>query len=139
MAVQWYSGFATEPLWLRDNLGTVRCAFRMHDGGCRALLEGLCWNFCALRGANFVKEGHTMTLERELETYRANLATLRENEGRFVLVHGDAIDTFTAYDDALREGYRRYGLEPFLVKRIEATERIHTITRLLERQCPTLR
>ena len=79
----------------------------------------------------------SMALEKELETYQKQLPTLRErDEGKYALVHGnDPVDTFIAYEDALKEGYKRFKLEPFLVKKIEYRERIHTITRLLHPQC----
>jgi len=82
-------------------------------------------------------KGRDMSLEKELATYRLKLAELRDNEGKFALVHGDEVDVFTAYEDAIKEGYKRYGLEPFMVKRIEAAEHVHTITRLIEPECPT--
>jgi hypothetical protein len=65
-----------------------------------------------------------MALERELETFRTRLPELIDKEaGRFVLIHGDEVAG--VWDDktqALEEGYRRFGLEPFLVKRIVANE-----------------
>ncbi len=85
------------------------------------------------------KKGVKMALEKELVTYRKQLITLRErDEGKYALVHGsDPVDTFIAYEDALKEGYKRFKLEPFLVKKIEYKEQIHTITRLLHPQCLT--
>jgi hypothetical protein len=71
-----------------------------------------------------------MTLEKELETYQRKLPDLSAAEGKFVLIHGDdVIDTFGDYEDALKEGYARFGLEPFLVKQIHAVEPIHFVTR----------
>jgi hypothetical protein len=72
-----------------------------------------------------------MALERELETYKNSLPALKgENEGRFVLIKGDkVIDIFTSYDDALKAGYTTFGLEPFLVKQIEAIEQAQFISR----------
>jgi hypothetical protein len=73
-----------------------------------------------------------MALEQELETYRANLPRLLENEGKFVLIHGDAvIDVYGTYEDALKEGYHRFRLEPFLVKQIQSVEAVHFISRHL--------
>ena len=64
-----------------------------------------------------------MALEKELATYKAKLPELKANAGKFVLIHGDdVVDTFSSYDDALKCGYDKFGLEPFLVKRIEAVE-----------------
>jgi hypothetical protein len=72
-----------------------------------------------------------MTLEKELATYQAKLPELKQqHEGKFVLIHGDeVVDTYSSYDDALKEGYRRFGLEPFLVKQIHSVEPIYYATR----------
>ena len=73
-----------------------------------------------------------MALEIELQTYKDKLSELVQNEGKFVLIHGDAIiDFFEAYEDALKEGYKQFGLESFMVKRIEAVESIHFFTRFI--------
>ena len=73
-----------------------------------------------------------MALEKELATYHANLPELKAQAGKYVLIHGEeVIDTFSAYDDALKEGYEKFGLEPFLVKRIEAVEQAHFISRFV--------
>jgi hypothetical protein len=75
-----------------------------------------------------------MALERELATYRNKLPELKgENEGRFVLIKGDqVIDIFTSYDDALKAGYTTFGLDPFLVKKIEAIEQAQFISRFTD-------
>lgn len=73
-----------------------------------------------------------MALERELATYKKHLPDLREHEGKFVLIHGDEIvDYFSSYDDAIKEGYRRFKLEPFLVKQVQMIEQVQFITRLI--------
>ena len=80
-----------------------------------------------------------MALEKELETYRQKLSELREKEGKFALVHGDEVaDVFSSYEDALKEGYRKYGLEPFLVKKIEVEEKVQFISRFVDPQCHIL-
>src|SRR2546421_4846741 len=68
-------------------------------------------------------------LRRERRTYEARKAELlREAEGRFVLINGDTVvDFFDTYLDAAREGWRRFGNVPLLVKRIQETEVIETI------------
>ncbi|BAH38891.1 MAG TPA: hypothetical protein DGD08_08430 [Gemmatimonas aurantiaca] len=72
-----------------------------------------------------------MALERELKTYNAKLPELREQEGRFVLIHEDSVvDTFESYVDALKRGYHEFGVKPFLVKRINAHEVAQMVTRL---------
>lgn len=74
-----------------------------------------------------------MALETELETYKAKLPELLQEEGKFVLIHGDqVIDTFGTYEDAVKEGYAKFKLEPFLVKQIQAVEQVHFISRLLD-------
>jgi competence protein ComGF len=71
-----------------------------------------------------------MALEQELETYKAHLPELKQQEGKFVLIHqGDVIDTFSSYDDAIKQGYKQFGLEPFLVKQIHAIEPTFYVTR----------
>lgn len=72
-----------------------------------------------------------MALEHELDTYRRKLPELKGSEGKFALVQGEAVDVFTSYEDALKEGYRRFGLTPFLIKQIEAVEQVQFITRLM--------
>jgi hypothetical protein len=71
-----------------------------------------------------------MALEKELETYKKHLAALKDKEGKFALIHGDdVVGTFSAYDDAVKEGYTKFGLESFLVKKINATEHVQFISR----------
>lgn len=73
-----------------------------------------------------------MALEKELATYKAKLEELKVHAGRYVLIHGDdVIDTFSSYDDALKDGYEKFGLDPFLVKKIEAVEQAHFISRFV--------
>lgn len=59
-------------------------------------------------------------LDRELKAFENNKAHLeREHAGKFVLIHGDElIGTFDAFEAAAEEGLRRFGYEPFLVRRI---------------------
>lgn len=73
-----------------------------------------------------------MALEKELATYNAKLPELKAHEGKFVLIHADeVIDTFSSYDDAIKEGYTRFKLSPFLVKQIHTFERAQFISRLV--------
>ena len=71
-----------------------------------------------------------MALETELETYKAKLPTLNTEEGKFALVLGGDLEVFRTYDDAIEAGYSRYGLGPFLVKRIQAFERAQFLPHL---------
>lgn len=72
-----------------------------------------------------------MALETEISVYQARLPELWGSEGKFALVHRDAIDVFETYDDALKHGYRAFGLAPFLVKRIQAFEYPLFVSRLM--------
>lgn len=74
--------------------------------------------------------GAKMALEKELETYRNKLPELKAQEGKFVLIQGEnVVDTFTSYEDALKEGYKLFGLRPFLVKQILAIEPVFHFSR----------
>lgn len=78
-----------------------------------------------------------MALEKELETYKAKLPELVSNEGKFVLIHGDdVVDVFGTYEDAIKEGYAKFKLEPFLVKQIQSVEQVQFISRFVP--CHTL-
>jgi len=71
-----------------------------------------------------------MALEKELATYQAKLLDLKAHEGKFVLIHGEEIiDFFSTYEDAIKAGYQRFKLAPFLVKRIMTTEPVFFISR----------
>jgi hypothetical protein len=75
-------------------------------------------------------------LQKELETYKQVLPTLADRAGQFALLKDDQlIDVFVAYEDALKEGYKRFGTTPFLVKQIEVTQSIHYFSRDLN-PCP---
>jgi hypothetical protein len=70
------------------------------------------------------------SLKKELETYQALLPSLADKDGKYALISGEKLlGTFDTYSDALDEGYRKNGLEPFLVKRISTIETIAFFTR----------
>lgn len=74
-----------------------------------------------------------MALETELATYKAKLHELKDQGGTFVPIHGEeVIDTFSSYDDAIKEGYSRFGLRPFLVKQIQANEPVQFVSRFVD-------
>jgi len=76
--------------------------------------------------------GAKMVLETELATYKHKLPELCGQEGKYALVHGaDLVGVFGTYDDALAEGYKQFGLEPFLVKQIQAIEQVQCVSRFL--------
>ncbi len=65
------------------------------------------------------------SIAEEVATYRARLPELLEHEGRFVLIKGSEVVGFFDDDsEAIREGYRRFGIVPLLVKRISRVERV---------------
>jgi hypothetical protein len=77
-------------------------------------------------------------LEKELEVYKEKLPELKEHEGKFALIHGDKVEVYGTYEDAVKAGYKEYGLKsPFLVRQIHAIERVQFITRSLDIPCPT--
>lgn len=75
-----------------------------------------------------------MALEKEMATYKSKLPELKDKAGKFVLIHGDElVDTFTSYEDAMKEGYTKFGLDtPFLVKQIMAMEQAQFISRFVQ-------
>lgn len=71
-----------------------------------------------------------MSLEKELETYKQRFSEMKEHEGKFVLIHGDeVVDFFAAYEDAIKAGYQRFNMDPFLVRQVNAVEQILHVTR----------
>jgi hypothetical protein len=76
------------------------------------------------------------TLQKEVETYNAKLPELVGSIGKFVLIKGEVIEgVFDTYADALKIGYERFKLEPFLVKQIAPAEQIQFFTRELDLEC----
>lgn len=74
-----------------------------------------------------------MSLEAEKQTYEKNLPEWGEYNGKYVLIKGEeVISFFDTYPDAISQGYREFGLEPFMVKRVEQVETVQYITRLAE-------
>lgn len=50
-----------------------------------------------------------------------------------MLIHGEeVIDFFNTYEDAIKSGYQRYKLEPFLGKQVHGTEPAFFISRDIE-------
>jgi len=70
--------------------------------------------------------------DRERETYARLKASLMERaEGLFVVIQGEDVEgPVETYGDALRAGYRRFGLDrPFVVQQILAVEPVATVSR----------
>ena len=65
-------------------------------------------------------------LAEETAAYRSSLPELlQRHEGEFVLIKGRAIaGVFPDERSAIREGYRQFGIVPFLVRQITAAERV---------------
>jgi hypothetical protein len=79
-----------------------------------------------------------MALERELETYKQHRESLLDKQGKFVVIHQDDVaGVWDTYADALKAGYDRFKLDPFLVKQIVADEQVQFITRDVEFPCRT--
>jgi hypothetical protein len=76
-------------------------------------------------------------LAKELATYEARKASLLPaSDGKFALVCGDELTVWETYEDALRAGYEKHGVNvPFLVKQINVFEQMHFFTRDLV--CPS--
>jgi hypothetical protein len=62
----------------------------------------------------------TLELQAELEVFeRLRLSLLDRAAGKYALVKGsELVDTFGREAEAIRDGYRRFGNEAFLVKHI---------------------
>ena len=74
-----------------------------------------------------------MPLEQELQTYHEQKEHLLvQYKDRYVLIKGDQIVAdFESRGDALREGYKRFGQEAFLVKKVEDIEQVNFFSRVL--------
>ena len=74
-----------------------------------------------------------MPLEQELKTYeKEKEKLLKEARGKFVLIKGsEIIGVYTSQEDALAEGYKRFGNQEFLVKEITEVEPVNFFTRPL--------
>lgn len=77
-----------------------------------------------------------MNLETELSVYKESLPSLLQDEGKFVVIYKkEILGVFSAYDDALKMGYDKAKLEPFLVKKISGTETIAYFSREIGVPC----
>lgn len=77
-------------------------------------------------------------LELEMATYEKHRGELLACEGQFVVIKGEEIlGTYATYEDALKVGYDKAGLHPFLVKRIQSIEPINFISRSVPEPCLT--
>jgi hypothetical protein len=77
-----------------------------------------------------------MALEKETATYQRELPSLLDRSGSYVLIHGDHIaSVWQTYEDAIQEGYRVFGLQPFMVKKIQLPEVARRFTRDIGSVC----
>jgi hypothetical protein len=75
-----------------------------------------------------------MALEKELAVFQQKLPEFTaDRSGQWVLIHADdVVDFFASYEDAIKAGYTRFGLDSFLVKQIQALEQVQFVTRSIE-------
>lgn len=81
-----------------------------------------------------------MALEKELETFNRELPNLlaQNGEGKFVVICGEEVTgIYEAYADAIKVGYEKCGLNPFLVKKIQTVEQVQYFSRDLDFSCRT--
>jgi len=67
-------------------------------------------------------------LQREMETFERERDNLLKagNAGKFVVIKGEEVfDVFNTYEDALKQGLKKYGNVPFLVKEIAAFDQVN--------------
>ena len=59
-------------------------------------------------------------LEENLKAFEEQLPRLLEtNEGRYAVGRvGDEFSCWDTYNDAIQDGYKKYGLNPFIVKQV---------------------
>jgi hypothetical protein len=83
--------------------------------------------------------GCVVDLDRELEAFRRELPRLfKEHQGQFALVHGDKVDSlWSTENEAYEAGCDRFGLDLFLVKRIEENEQPVISFHELIPRCPS--
>ena len=69
-------------------------------------------------------------ISREIDYYHRHLKDWEGRDGEFILIKEESVvDFFSSYDDALKAGYQKFGLEPFLVKQINTIDRGSFISR----------
>lgn len=68
-----------------------------------------------------------MALEKELALFaKIKPELLKNHEGKFVLIRGaELIGAFDSAENAYAEGVKRFGREPFLVKKVTEQEEVY--------------
>ncbi|MBH1970838.1 hypothetical protein FK216_06010 [Moraxellaceae bacterium AER2_44_116] len=75
-------------------------------------------------------------LDTEIATFNEHLPTLISHLGKFVVIKGEKIEgIYDTYSDALKFGYQKFKLEPFLVKKISPSEQVLFFTRDFSQPC----
>lgn len=70
------------------------------------------------------------TLLDEVQAFERMLPELMKHAGKFALIQGGVLaGVYSAYEDALKIGYEKYGVTPFLVRKIAQTQNIAFISR----------
>jgi hypothetical protein len=71
-------------------------------------------------------------LEQELKFFESKKKEwLKDYRDKFVLIKGEElIDVFNTLEDAYKEGVKRYGNQPFLIKKVTEEEETETLPSL---------
>ena len=79
-----------------------------------------------------------MPLEAEQATYDRELPNLLSQSGKYVVIGGaEVVGVYDTYEDALKVGYDRFRLGPFLVKQVTRVGRVQRFTRDIGFTCHT--
>jgi hypothetical protein len=71
-----------------------------------------------------------MALEHENGVYQSHLIDLLAYEGKYILIRGDDLaGPWNSYEEALQEGFDRFGPVSFLVKKIQKVDPIQYFSR----------
>lgn len=77
-------------------------------------------------------------LQKELQTFERVKQDLLTEEGKYAVISGDdLLGVYTTYEDALKIGYEKCQLKPFLVKKITAAEPVNFFSRDVFDPCHT--
>jgi hypothetical protein len=91
----------------------------------------------AMSPSNLATQMTDDPLHEEIATYNSKLPELIGTSlGKYVLVKGpEIIGVYDTYADALKIGYERFKLQPFMVKQVAPAERVLFFTRELGLEC----
>ncbi len=71
-------------------------------------------------------------LSTEIQTCEQHKSEWEAKQGQFVLIEGaTVVGFFETYEDALTDGYKQFGLAPFLVKEIRGKSEAQFVSRLV--------